>query len=74
MNPDVTQENIQETVCLSEWVEKVQPPASYTDRLKAKQIKALHLLDPFRKAHRLPAVLLRHIRVHRSGVCLGSGK
>lgn len=39
----VTQENIQETVCAEGWVQTIQPPAKYTDKLKVKQIKALHL-------------------------------
>lgn len=43
INPEVTQENIQETACLAGWIEKIAPPASYTNRLKAKQIKALRL-------------------------------
>jgi len=43
INAAVTQENIQETVCVEGWTQTIQPPAKYVDRLKAKQIKALHL-------------------------------
>lgn len=39
----VTQENIQETVCAEAWLKSVEPPPKYTEKLKAKQIKALHL-------------------------------
>lgn len=43
LNPEVTQDNIKDTVCLAEWRQKIQPPASYLDELKATQMKALHL-------------------------------
>lgn len=37
-NPDVTQDNIQATICVSGYAKKIRPPVSYTDALKAKQI------------------------------------
>ena len=42
-NPEVTQATVRETVCRPEWLEKIQPSASYMDALKAKQIDALQL-------------------------------
>ena len=42
-NPEVTEENILQTVCQSAWLEKIQPSPSYIDELKAKQIQALQL-------------------------------
>src|SRR5262245_41184853 len=43
LNPEVTQDTLQQTVCQRGWTATIQPPASYLDRLKAKQVKALHL-------------------------------
>ena len=38
VNPDVTQDNIQQTVCVKGWTKTVRPPAYYTNQLKARQI------------------------------------
>ena len=38
INPDVTQGNIQETVCIKGWTKTVRPPANFTNRLKKLQI------------------------------------
>lgn len=45
VNPDVTQGNIQSTICKSGWTATIRPPASYTNKLKAKQLVALHYED-----------------------------
>ena len=37
-NPNVTQANIQETICKSGWTATVRPPASYTNNLKKEGI------------------------------------
>lgn len=37
-NPEVTQETIQQTVCVRGWTKTVRPPAYYTNRLKKQQI------------------------------------
>jgi len=42
-NPDVTQDNIQETVCMPGWTKTIRPPASYTNKLKRQQMAAFHL-------------------------------
>jgi hypothetical protein len=39
INPDVTQDNIGSTVCVKGWTKTVRPPASYTNKLKKKQIR-----------------------------------
>ena len=39
INPDVTQENIQQTVCVKGFTKTIRPPASYTHRLKKSQIR-----------------------------------
>ena len=39
INPDITQENIHETICNPRWSTKsIRPEASYTNRLKIEQI------------------------------------
>lgn len=37
-NPDVTQDTIDSTICVSGWTATVRPPTSYTNPLKVKQI------------------------------------
>lgn len=43
VNPDVTQANIESTICVSGWTKTIRPPASYTTRLKKQQMAARHL-------------------------------
>jgi hypothetical protein len=38
LNPAVTQENIQQTVCVPGWTKSVRPPTSYTQKLEQQQI------------------------------------
>ncbi len=38
-DPNVTQSNINSTICKSGYTKTVRPPESYTNKLKAKQIK-----------------------------------
>jgi len=38
VNPDVTQDNIQQTICVSGYTKTIRPPVSYTDPLKKQQI------------------------------------
>lgn len=38
-NPDVTQGNINQTICVSGWTKTVRPSTSYTNELKVKQIE-----------------------------------
>ena len=44
-NPDVTQANIQDTICKSGWTATVRPPASYTNALKKQQLAAPKFKD-----------------------------
>ena len=39
-NPDVTQENIDETICKSGWTRTIRPPTDYTNALKVEQMEA----------------------------------
>jgi hypothetical protein len=44
-NPNVTQDNIQETICVSGWTDTIRPSSSYTTTLKKKQIGQYHYKD-----------------------------
>ncbi len=39
LNPDVRQETIGRTICVSGWTRTVRPPTEYTDKLKVEQMK-----------------------------------
>jgi hypothetical protein len=39
LNPDVTQANINSTICVHGWTKTIRPPTSYTNDLKAKQMR-----------------------------------
>ena len=43
VNPNVTQANIHQTVCVAGWTKTIRPPASYTNKLKLEQMAAQHL-------------------------------
>jgi len=38
LNPDVTQDTIDSTICVSGWTSTIRPSTSYTNKLKAEQI------------------------------------
>lgn len=42
-NPDVTQDNIQSTICVSGWTKTVRPKVGYTNKLKLAQMKQFGL-------------------------------
>jgi hypothetical protein len=39
LNPDVTQANIRSTICKHGWTATIRPPVSYTNALKARQMR-----------------------------------
>jgi hypothetical protein len=39
LNPDVTQANIDTTICRHGWTRTIRPPTSYTNELKRKQMR-----------------------------------
>jgi hypothetical protein len=39
LNPDVTQANINATICVQGWTKTIRPPTSYTNALKRKQMR-----------------------------------
>lgn len=64
VNPDVTQANIRNTVCVKGWTKTVRPPASYTNRLKKRQLRQLGYVDSnprvFEEDHLIPLSLGGH--------------
>jgi hypothetical protein len=46
VNPDITQANIDQTICYPQWsTTSIRPPVSYTNSLKTKQLAAAHATD-----------------------------
>jgi hypothetical protein len=39
LNPDVTQSNVDSTVCVRGWTKTIRPPTSYTNELKGRQMR-----------------------------------
>jgi hypothetical protein len=46
VNPDVTQATIRTTICVQGWTRTVRPPTSYTNTLKATQLREYGLHGP----------------------------
>jgi hypothetical protein len=62
INPNVTQANIKKTVCVPNFTKTIRPPASYTNKLKAQQLKSgpyksSEALNVFEEDHLIPLVL-----------------
>lgn len=45
INPDVTQENIQSTVCVKGYTKTIRPPAHFTNKLKKRQMREYGYTD-----------------------------
>jgi len=45
INPDVTQANIQSTVCVRGYTKTIRPPAHYTNKLKKRQMRESGYVD-----------------------------
>lgn len=43
VNPQVTQSNINTTICVRGWTQTIRPPIAYTDNLKRQQMTQRHL-------------------------------
>lgn len=60
LNPAVTQKTIRVTICVPGWTATVRPSTSYTNRLKAAQIKARRLpglIGGYEEDHWIPLEL-----------------
>ena len=65
----VTQDNAALTVCVAGWTRTIRPTSSYTSRLKAKQMHALHLAGSARdyeEDHLVPLCVGGHPTDHRN--------
>src|SRR3954470_22241731 len=51
IDPDISQENITQTICVPGYTKTVRPPSSYTTRLKAEQMRELGLPGTVRDYH-----------------------
>ncbi len=51
INKDITQDNIQTTVCVAGWTKTIRPSASYTEELKKRQMRELGLPGTARDYH-----------------------
>jgi hypothetical protein len=45
INPNVTQQNIQQTVCVKGYTKTIRPPAHFTNKLKKRQIREYGYAD-----------------------------
>ncbi len=45
IDPNITQDNIQETVCVKGYTKTVRPPAYYTNKLKKSQLREYGFAD-----------------------------
>ena len=59
LNPEVTQENIAQTVCVPGYSKTIRPPSSYTSRLRAKQMREIGLPGTMHDYHEDHLVLRR---------------
>ena len=56
-NPNVTQANIMSNICVHGWTKTIRPPASYTNKLKLKQMAEQHIVgkpSDYEEDHFLP--------------------
>lgn len=53
-NPDVTQENLKQTVCKPGWSSQVRPPVTWTNNLKRKLVPKGHQLSEYELDHIVP--------------------
>jgi len=62
-NPDVTQDNIHQTICMAGWTKTIRPKTSYTNKLKAAQMAELDLSgkpNTYEEDHFLPLEIGGH--------------
>ena len=69
INPHVTQDNAALTVCVAGWTRTIRPTSSYTSRLKAQQMRTLHLpggARDYEEDHLVPLCVGGHPTDHRN--------
>lgn len=63
INPEITQDNIAQTVCTPGYTKRIRPPSSYTNRLKAHQMHELDLpgsVHDYHEDHLVPLCVGGH--------------
>jgi hypothetical protein len=64
LNPAVTQDNINSTICVPGWTKTIRPPSLYTNKLKLEQIKQYGYKDVepknFEEDHIVPLAISGH--------------
>ncbi len=63
INPQVTQANIAQTICVRGWTRTIRPPVQYTSALKRRQIAERHLpgrSSDYEEDHLVPLELGGH--------------
>ena len=69
INPHVTQDNAALTVCVAGWTRTIRPTSSYTSKLKAQQMRTLHLpgsARDYEEDHLVPLCVGGHPTDHRN--------
>jgi len=70
VNPEVTQENVGETICVRRWTKTIRPPVSYTNRLNREKLATLGYADQnpmhYEEDHRVPLEVGGHPRDPRN--------
>lgn len=61
LNPAVTQDTVNQTICVKGWTKTIRPPAAWTSALKRRQLRELGYPEQHMRAyeedHRLPLEL-----------------
>lgn len=62
LNPAVTSDNIEETICIPGWTKTVRPPVTYTNKVKSQLLKQQGLTDAsaYELDHVVPLALGGH--------------
>ena len=69
INHHVTQDNAALTVCVAGWTRTIRPTSSYTSKLKAQQMRTLHLpgsARDYEEDHLVPLCVGGHPTDHRN--------
>lgn len=60
INPDVTQYNIDQTICVPGWTKTIRPPVSYTNRVKREMFPLQQNSHDYELDHFIPLELGGH--------------
>jgi hypothetical protein len=69
INPEVTQDTLQQTACAPGWTKTIRPPSSYTTKLRKQQIREIGLpgdTEDYYEDHLVPLCMGGHPRDPRN--------